>query len=333
LSGAWWVGSTAHRALYQSGLKQRLSVDTTRVVAVGNVVAGGAGKTPVTLALMELCVALRVPAAVVGRGYGADVPPDGVFVDGKTAAATAGDEPVLLARAVPQVKVYAGRDRALLADRAAREGARVVFLDDAMQHHRVKADALVAVVRSPQPFGNGRLMPAGPLRESPQALRRADVVVILGPDDDGDSQRQVRAAGVEEGHILHGVLEPGRLRNVDGTPGPELDHLRGLRVVAAAGMARPQALGRSLADLGAEVMEVLAWEDHAPITVSRVEMALTACARHGAQALVVTEKDAVKWPSPTSPLPVLVLPVRVAWKTSGATEVLAGLLGAATPGG
>ncbi|MBI5494067.1 MAG: tetraacyldisaccharide 4'-kinase [Deltaproteobacteria bacterium] len=331
LSAAWWIARTVHRGAYGAGLLHAHRCPA-RVVGVGNVVTGGAGKTPVVLALAEHARARGLAVAVVSRGYGVALPPGGARVSNSQSvlldAAHAGDEPAQLARALPGVSVYAGRDRAMLADRAAREaGAAVVLLDDALQHHRVHQDARVAVLRVPGPFGNGRLLPAGPLRDPASVLADVDAVVLLG--DASAATDQPVPDGVRPARVLRAALVPARLVRLSGpeTPGDPA-WLRGRRVLVAAAVARPDAVARTVGALGAVIAATWARPDHAGWTAGDVAQLEARVRAVGAEAAVVTEKDAAGWPLDAREPPVVALQVRVRWLSPGAAGCLDALLGA-----
>src|SRR5581483_10398856 len=163
LSAAWRAGAAIDRAVRRP---VKLPV---AVISVGNLTVGGAGKTPVTLELAARLAARGRKPAVLSRGYGRRSR-EPVEVSAGTPAEVAGDEPVLLARR--GCKVFVGPRRAELASLAMRQGADVLLLDDGLQHHALARDLDVIVADASNPFGNGRLIPAGPLREPVSALRR-----------------------------------------------------------------------------------------------------------------------------------------------------------------
>ncbi|MEW5853955.1 MAG: tetraacyldisaccharide 4'-kinase [Myxococcota bacterium] len=330
LSLAYRAGAALHRGLYDAGVLRALAAPA-RVVAVGNVVAGGAGKTPVVRALAQLAISHGVKTAILSRGYGATIDPTGVRVrqpDGSLADAhRCGDEPRLLAQALPDVQVYAGPDRAALAERAVREGgAQLLLLDDGMQHHRLRKDALVAVVRAPHPFGNAQLLPAGPLREPASALRRADAVVVLGASP-GVIPEEILRAGVSRERVWTAALTPSGLSVVPSGEALSLQRLHGARVVALAGIGRPGALAETLRECGAEVAELVAVPDHAPVGAERWREVAERVRRHGATAVVVTEKDAVKLLAPPLlPVPVWSLAAALTFHAPEATARLWSIL-------
>ena len=264
------------------------------VICVGNLTAGGAGKTP-TVAWLAERLSARAPH-VVSRGHGGRL--DGpVRVDpARHTAADVGDEPLLLSAWAP---VWVARDRAAGVRAAEAAGAGAILLDDGFQNPAVAKTLSILVIDAATGFGNGRCVPAGPLREPPAAgLARADAALVLGPDADRArflaAWRPRLPAALAEGRIA--PLETG----MDWT---------GTRVFAFAGIARPDKVWATLRDLGADIAGTRALDDHQPITPALFAR-LAAEARALKAQLVTTEKDAVRLP-PDARAEVMVLPVRL----------------------
>ncbi|PKU22045.1 tetraacyldisaccharide 4'-kinase [Telmatospirillum siberiense] len=259
------------------------------VVCIGNVVVGGAGKTPVAQS-----VAHRLPGAhFLSRGYGGrEAGP--LLVDPKTHGhERVGDEPLLLAETAP---CWVARDRVAGARRAAAKGASCLVMDDGFQNPSLKKDVSLLVVDGHVGFGNGRCMPAGPLREPvSRALARASAVVILG-EDRADVARQVDGKP-----ILTARLEPEA----------EASALAGQRVVAFAGIGRPEKFFQTLESLGATVVEAYGFSDHYPYQVSEIGE-LISIAKTRAAALITTTKDIVRI-EPHQRANIGVLRITVTW--------------------
>lgn len=171
-------------ALYARGVL-RSRKPGAPVVVVGNITAGGTGKTPLTIALVERLRAAGWTPGVASRGYGRDGSAP-LWVDGATPAHVAGDEPLLIARRTG-AKVRVDRDRARAAAELARAGCDVIVCDDGLQHYRLARDVEIEVIDGARRYGNGRLLPAGPLREPPARSQRCDFrVVNLGDTGQGD---------------------------------------------------------------------------------------------------------------------------------------------------
>ncbi len=273
------------------------------VVCVGNLVAGGAGKTPVVLALVEALAARGASVHCLSRGYGGSSPGPRRVDAARDRAAEVGDEALLLARAAPS---WVARDRTAGARAAADAGARVVVMDDGFQNPALAKDLSLVVVDGAYGFGNRRVLPAGPLRETvARGLARADAVVLLGHD--------ARNLGPTLGNRL--PLLTARL-----APRPGSESLKGRKVLAFAGIGRPQKFFTTLAELGAELAEVRAFPDHHPYTDAELRVLRERAQALGA-LLVTTETDAVRL-DPGQRDGIEVLAVAVAWDDPAALPAL-----------
>jgi tetraacyldisaccharide 4'-kinase len=267
------------------------------VICVGNLTAGGAGKTPTAIALVERLRAHGIDAQVVSRGHGGRLAGP-VRVDPRRhSAAEVGDEPLLLAAFAP---VWIARDRAAAALAAAAAGAAAVVMDDGFQNPTLGRDLSLVVVDAGFGFGNGRVMPAGPLREPvAYGLQRADLVLALGAD------RERARFLADWPQVAARPLLQGEL-----APLPTGMDWRGLRALAFAGIGRPEKFFATLRGLGAELVGTRAFPDHAPYG-ARILARLEAEARAAGAQLVTTEKDAARLPAAVR-RDVLTLPVRLA---------------------
>ncbi len=273
------------------------------VACVGNLVAGGAGKTPVTLDLARRLTARQAAPHILSRGYGGSAAGP-LAVDPKGhEAAEVGDEPLLLARAAP---TWVARDRAAGGRAAQEAGAGCLLLDDGFQNPGLAKDLSIVVVDAEVGFGNGFLLPAGPLRERvTRGLARADAVVLLGEDRRGLSPQ------------IPSGLPLLRARLV---PGPGAAALSGRRLVAFAGIGRPAKFFDSLRALGAELVAEHAFDDHHPFTAEEVERLIDEAGAAEAIA-VTTEKDDVRLPGHLRAR-VEILPVRLEWSDERPLDAL-----------
>ncbi len=239
------------------------------VVCIGNISAGGTGKTPVAIAVADAIIARGKNPFFLTRGYGGRLA--GPVVVGKNhTAADVGDEPLILARKAATVVSRDRREGAMLA---VARGADVIVMDDGHQNFALAKDLSLVVVDGERGFGNGHVLPAGPLREPvAQGLARADAVIVTG---DGTP-----ALPGFNGPVLRAHVAP-----VGGTD------WKGVRVLAFAGIGRPEKLFRTLAGLGAELAETISFADHHPYNNQELN-ALKA--RAGGARLVTTEKDYVR---------------------------------------
>jgi tetraacyldisaccharide 4'-kinase len=267
------------------------------VICVGNINVGGTGKTPVTIALIERLLARGLAPFIVSRGYGGRLRGPVLVQPAQHSAADVGDEPLLLSAFAP---VIIAKDRAQGAVLAKSMGAQVIVLDDGHQNPSLIKALSIVVVDAQQGFGNGFCMPAGPLREPiPAGLARADMVLSIG-----DSTAQALFTARWGGQIK-------RLPHITGALAPlnmGMDW-QGARVVAFAGIGRPEKFFATLRGLGTDILHAEALGDHAPLHDALLQR-LIAHARHLGADLVTTEKDAARLP-PRYRGQVLTLPVRL----------------------
>jgi tetraacyldisaccharide 4'-kinase len=299
--GLFRAGAAMRGALYDRGLLPVVRVPLP-VVSAGNLAVGGAGKTPVAIAIGKRLLAAGRRVAVLSRGYGARRNDTRVVSDGRAillGPAEGGDEPVLIARRLPGARVLSGPSRVDLARRAEEMGADVLLLDDGFQHRAMARDLDVVVIDASNPLGNGHCLPRGPGREPLSALARAGLAWLSRVDQavPGElerlreiSQRLTGRRPVESRHAPREVLD-GPLARTFG-----LASLAGRRVFLLSGLARPASFRATVASLGARVGGERAFPDHHPFSEAEVDETLVAAARAGCDAVLTTEKDAVRLP-------------------------------------
>jgi tetraacyldisaccharide 4'-kinase len=289
--GALYAAGTARRL--RQGPRERLGVP---VICVGNINAGGTGKTPTTIALAGRLRDRGLAVHVVTRGHGGALEGPVLVEELRHRASDTGDEALLLAAFA---KTWVARDRLAGAKAAVANGADIILLDDGFQNPALAYDLSLVVVDAHRGFGNGRVLPAGPLREPVRVgLGRADFVLSVGPDT-----AQRRFAETDGAHIAVPVLI-GRLE-----PLPTGLPLDGLPVLAFAGIGHPEKFFATLRDMGADLRAARALSDHQPLSDTLMTRMLREAAAIGAQ-VVTTEKDAVRL-SPAFRSKVLTVPVRL----------------------
>jgi tetraacyldisaccharide 4'-kinase len=273
------VASLRRRA-YRGGLLRSHRLGRP-VIVVGNITVGGTGKTPFTIWLAEVLASTGVRVGIVLRGYGGNSKQWPRPVSSDTSWEEVGDEAVLLAGRTAAI-VVAGPDRVADARMAIDRGAQVVLSDDGLQHYRLARDCEIAVVDAGRGLGNGRLLPAGPLREPRDRLSGVDLVVLRGPSNSPApllpivaTRRQVRVLAV--------LREAVSLTTGERRP---LENFRGARVHALAAIGHPQAFFAALSAVGLDV-HGRALPDHARLTAADISFA-------DDRPVLMTEKDAVK---------------------------------------
>jgi tetraacyldisaccharide 4'-kinase len=287
-------GAMAGRRMKRSGEKAGLPV-----LCIGNFTAGGAGKTPTALAVAELLEEAGESPAFLSRGYGGRLPGP-IQVEEHHTARDVGDEPLLLARQAPAI---VSRDRPAGARLALEIGATAIIMDDGLQNPSLTKDCAIAVVDGATGIGNGRPLPSGPLR-APMAVQwpAVDAVMIVGDGNGGDA---VADEAERQGKRVF------RARLLPYTAAAEA--VRGRRVLAFAGIGRPDKFFETLKDCGAIVERTLAFPDHHPYSAADLRGVRKEAESHGLQA-VTTEKDLARIASMEMPEPwpgLTALPVQL----------------------
>lgn len=294
---AFWAGSTGagsrlaqallspFSAIQAAATAQRVAKPGARVDAavlcVGNLSVGGTGKTPVAAAAMDRLADRDVAVHGLSRGYGGRLKgPERVDPELHGPDDT-GDEPLLLAR---HASVWVSRDRVAGALRAVENGADAIVMDDGFQNPSLHKDASIIVIDGEAGWGNGRVFPAGPLREPVEAgLRRADAVVVMMPGPEDMPNFEALGLADLEKPVLRAWLEPAE------PPPPGA-------LVAFAGIGRPEKFFDAIRRQGGDVVETVAFPDHHRFSARELErLADLASGANG--TLVTTEKDAVRLPA------------------------------------
>ncbi|MEP6632954.1 MAG: tetraacyldisaccharide 4'-kinase [Luteimonas sp.] len=275
LSGVYSAAVGMRRLLYRSGVLRRIRIDQP-VVVVGNLIAGGSGKTPLTLAIVERLRAAGWTPGVASRGYGRDDAASARWVERDTDPVLGGDEPVLIARD-SGAKVRVDRDRVAAARALVAAGCDVIVCDDGLQHYRLARDVEIEVIDGRRRYGNGRLLPAGPLREPAKRGEACDFRVVNAggpqPTQSGFGEWPMRLSSE-----LALPLQGGRPR--------ALDAFVGQRVHAVAGIGDPERFFAMLRDRGIAIVPH-AYADHHRYSAEDLQFGSDL-------PVLMTTKDAVK---------------------------------------
>ena len=266
--------------LYRLGLRHRIKVPVP-VVVVGNLTVGGTGKTPLVAWLSSHLAACGMRVGIVSRGYGGRAR-EVTRVTVHSRPSEVGDEPLLLARRAAAT-VFIGKDRVAAAQAAAKDGADVVITDDGLQHLALVRQCEIVVIDGQRGFGNGCVLPRGPLRESPRRLRRVNAVVLNGA---------ITAPGFQLPRFVTGTrfdmqMRPGDARPVAGSGAlRSLSSFRGSGVHAVAAIGNPQRFFDMLRNAGLTVYEH-PFPDHHPFASGDLNFG-------DSLPVLMTDKDAVK---------------------------------------
>ena len=287
--------------LYRRGVLRRRSLRNP-VISVGNLTVGGTGKTPFVAYVAGVLQQAGYQPVILSRGYRGSAEHSTLVVsDGRNVLcgpASSGDEPFLLARQLPGVRVAVGKDRhragTLVEEDAA--GRIVHILDDGFQHLRLKRNLDILLVDATDPFGGGELLPAGRLREPLSAMGRADLVIItrshlLGAIDDPEAVIRRHNKLTPISYFYHdavGVFDLKSRRQY------RTRDFMSRRVIALAAIGNPEIFVRDLEHYQVDVRHQLLFPDHHPYSQSDLDRALESLDEHGAEALMTTEKDAVR---------------------------------------
>lgn len=298
-----WIPSWIYRAVisarnwaYDNGYLHIHHAPVPLVISIGNIVMGGTGKTPTTLMLAQAFGSEQI--AILTRGYRsrAETLSTPVILSRGEGplynASYCGDEPYLLARRLPKVAVIVGKDRCAASKLAVNEGARLILLDDGMQHRRMARHLDVVVVDALNPFGHGHLIPRGLLREPVKALSRAHYIVLTHVKD----QSHFDAVHQQLVHYTKASMIGTRLEvdKIMHSQQGQIADISKKRVGLFCGIAHPERFLRTVEALGAEVVSHRFFPDHCQFDQTTLERFADLCEEKGAEVLLCTEKDYVK---------------------------------------
>lgn len=270
------------------------------VISVGNITVGGTGKTPCVISLARMLQHHGYQPAVISRGYGGKNPKSvNVVSDQKSillSADIAGDEPLLIARSLPGVPVITGAKRKLTGQAAIDQfGVNVLICDDAFQHRQISRDIDIVLLDFEKPLGNGHLLPAGELREPTGALKRAGCMILTRANETGplpsDIARISYASGIPVFRAAHRFVE--LIRPEENLPLPP-SVLRGKKVFAFCGIAKPASFKKLLQEAETEIISFVDFPDHYAYKKRDLEELEQHFRTAGADYWITTEKDAMR---------------------------------------
>ncbi|MDP2855298.1 MAG: tetraacyldisaccharide 4'-kinase [Smithellaceae bacterium] len=270
------------------------------VISVGNITVGGTGKTPCVIMLAKILQRHGWKPAIISRGYGAkSAQPVNIVSDGKSIllkADIAGDEPLLIARSLPDIPVITGAKRRLTGPAAIdRFGANVLICDDAFQHRQIFRDIDIVLLDAEKPLGNGHLLPRGELRESVDGLHRAGCFILTRMNDETHPVNQdiTSIARTSNIPIFHAVHQFKEMIKPDGSARPR-GELRDKIVCAFCGIAKPDSFKKLLLEAEAKILSFDPFPDHYDFSLYDLQELKNKFLSLRADYLVTTEKDAMR---------------------------------------
>jgi tetraacyldisaccharide 4'-kinase len=315
---SWLYGAavSARRAAYARGWARSHSIGRP-VIVVGNLTVGGTGKTPLTIWLASHLREHGYEVGIVSRGYGREQ--TGLReVTAESSWKEVGDEPLILQRRTGCLTLV-GTDRVAAARALVARGAGVILADDGLQHLRMNRDCEIVVIDGARGFGNGRLLPAGPLRESGSRARLADALVVNGGAEGGPVRGVPPELAAQAVRMRLMAADARRVAGSAQGPAQPLEAFRGRPVHAIAGIGNPQ---RFFADLRARGLEVIEhpFPDHYALTAAELDFG-------DGLAVLMTEKDAVKCRRIAGPR-VWYVPVEAVFSEADSRRLLEPVMGA-----
>ena len=282
---------------YDHGCFKQYYAPVPLVISIGNIVAGGTGKTPVTLMIAQEFYKDFV-VAILSRGYRSKAEHLSMPLilsrgDGpEHPASYAGDEPYLLAQNLPKAFVFVGKNRHRSSNLAAKAGVQVILLDDGMQHRHLARDFEVVVMDAFDPFGQGYFLPRGFLREGIASLARADLIILNHVNE----KKQFESIKNQVGKYTKAPLIGTQMEVMDvlNLQGESVQELKGKKVGIFCAIAQPDHFHRTMQKLGAETVEHASLADHLTFSNEELMQFCVRCKAKGAEWILCTEKDVVK---------------------------------------
>jgi len=265
-----------------------------KVISVGNIVAGGAGKTPLVIYIARMFINAGYKIAVVARGYkrqGEGL----VEVDDESSWESVGDEPLEIFRAVADARVYVGKSKTEAAQKSAANGAQVIIIDDGFQHRKLARDIDLVCLDSNQPFGQGWLLPSGRLREPRYALSRADALIFTSYEKNNDTLNEVIDRKKYKSFYSSSNIAKFIKLNENSAINPE--NIRLQKSIAFCGLGNPDKFKSALENLGIRPRIFHTFSDHHRYSHFDIEMLIAMVKHENVDCLITTRKDAVKFDS------------------------------------
>lgn len=284
---------------YDSGFLSKYRPPVPLIISIGNIVAGGTGKTPATLFVAsEFCDDFKI--AILSRGYRSpaekSISPI-VLSQGSGPlhpATYSGDEPYLISENFPKAIVIVGKDRHTASNMAARMGAQMILLDDGMQHRHLARDFEIVLIDSRDPFGQGHFLPRGLLRESVNSLSRADFIILNHVKDEEEFLKLKNdISEYSKAFVAGSQMKVTKFSDLSGN---EIPSLKDVKIGLFCAIAKPEKFKETILNEEAIILDEYFIGDHLSFDPLKLEEFANNCRAKGAEMIVCTEKDQVKFP-------------------------------------
>jgi tetraacyldisaccharide 4'-kinase len=309
---AWLYGAgvRARNRRFEDGRIVPVRLDA-KVISVGNITVGGTGKTPLVETVARMVIRKGRRVAILSRGYGRSSRGLTIVSDGSAIRCNvdeAGDEPLMLAKRIPEAVVIVNADRVLAGHEAIQLGCDTLVLDDGFQHRQLARDLDLVVLDGRHPFGNGRLLPAGPLREPPESLCRAHAVILTRSSEFeyADALESIRK--FTRAPVFQSRHQPQLWRDLSGCGFP-VAHLAGKRAIVFSGIGSPESFESVVSGLGVDRVKSVRFRDHHRFSTSEIRTLEKTARQVSADVLITTEKDAQKIDPAWTDFPILFLSI------------------------
>ena len=311
LSGLYGVILWVYLMPFMIGIRKKQRLEKP-VISVGNLTTGGTGKTPTTQYLCRGLINRGWSPAVLSYGYSGSLHGKLGVVSDKTGVLLtpdiAGDEPVMLASGMPGVPVLVCKHRTVSGRKAIWDaGADILVLDDGFQVWKLHRDMDIVLVNGGKPFDNGRMLPAGRLREPVAALRRADCVISIG---DCEPAMEIRRIAPEI-PVCFGRFKASALNLLADGSGLEMKAVQGMKILAMSSIANPGSFEETLAEIGVKIVCVKHFPDHYLYSAGDIDIINQDAAECGAEYIITTDKDAVKLTGFKFSIPIAALRIKL----------------------
>ncbi|MGV8058438.1 MAG: tetraacyldisaccharide 4'-kinase [Smithellaceae bacterium] len=290
---------TLRNRLYDRNIFQEIKLPCP-VISVGNITVGGTGKTPCVIWIAQMLQKKGFKPAVLSRGYGGkNSQPVNIVSDGDKIlvdSATAGDEPYLIARSLPGIPVFTGPQRILTGKNAIDNfGVNVLICDDAFQHRQIFRNINLVLLDSQSPLGNGHMLPRGSLREPVTELRRADAIILTRTDETKKTNEIIgELACASDIPVFVSSHKPVDAVKRDNSGQLQLTELKGKKVCAFAGIAKPDSFKKAISATGAQILSFDIFPDHHRYTKKELENIHNNFLKNNGDLLITTEKDGMR---------------------------------------